>query len=253
LCYNCDEPYVQGHKCAHLFFLEAADYIVQEPPESDDEELEADSAANNLSISLAAIVGVRTEDTIQVYVQIGNVHCLALLDSGSTHNFVSGAVARSVGLRFEPRPGTGVTVANGDRVACRGLVRDVGIRIADEVFSVDCYSIPLDRWDMVLGVSFLRTLEPILWDFDNLCMAFTRVDHHVFWWGVGSTRHDVQSTRLHSVHADEQSVLAKLLDSFADVFAEPTGLPPARPCDHRIHLLPNTAPVAIRPYRYPQL
>jgi hypothetical protein len=28
LCYNCDEPYVQGHKCARLFFLEAADYTV---------------------------------------------------------------------------------------------------------------------------------------------------------------------------------------------------------------------------------
>jgi hypothetical protein len=87
LCYNCDEPYVQGHKCARLFFLEAADYIVQEPPESDDEEPEADSAANNPSISLAAIAGVHTEDTMQVYVQIGNVQCLALLDSGSTHKF----------------------------------------------------------------------------------------------------------------------------------------------------------------------
>jgi hypothetical protein len=29
--------------------------------------------------------------------------------------------------------------------------------------------------------------------------------------------------------------------------------PPARPCDHRIHLLPDTAPVVVRPYRYSQL
>ena len=44
-----------------------------------------------------------------------------------------------------------------------------------------------------------------------------------------------------------------LLASFQDVFEPPTGLPPARECDHRIHLLPNTTPVAVRPYRYPQL
>lgn len=31
LYYNCDEPYVQGHKCARLFYLEASDYIMEEP------------------------------------------------------------------------------------------------------------------------------------------------------------------------------------------------------------------------------
>ena len=44
-----------------------------------------------------------------------------------------------------------------------------------------------------------------------------------------------------------------LLAEFTDVFAEPVGLPPPRPFDHRIHLLPSTPPVAVRPYRYPQL
>jgi hypothetical protein len=95
-------------------------------------------------------------------------------------------------------------------------------------------------------------LGPILWDFDDLCMAFTRGGHRVFWRGIGSTRYDVQSTRLYAMDA-EKPLLDTLLASFDDVFADPQGLPPPRPCDHRIHLLPNTAPVAVRPYRYPQL
>jgi hypothetical protein len=135
---------------------------------------------------------------------------------------------------------------------CRGVAQDVGIHVADEVFAVDCYTIPIDRWDMVLGITFLRTLGPILWDFDDLCMAFTRGGHRVFWRGIGSQRFDVQSTRLYAVHT-EQPLLDTLLASYDGVFAEPQGLPPVRPCDHRIHLLLNTAPVAVRPYRYAKL
>ena len=48
-------------------------------------------------------------------------------------------------------------------------------------------------------------------------------------------------------------LLDRLLLQYDDIFAEPTGLPPQRPYDHRIHLLPGTAPTAVRPYRYPQL
>jgi hypothetical protein len=95
LCYNCDEPYVQGHKCARLFYLEAADYIVEEPPsDSEDAEPDTDNTPAQPSISLSAIAGISTATTMQVYVQVGGEQCIALLDSGSTHNFISGEVAR---------------------------------------------------------------------------------------------------------------------------------------------------------------
>ena len=53
--------------------------------------------------------------------------------------------------------------------------------------------------------------------------------------------------------ADPRTVLEELLQSYHDIFEEPRGLPPPRRHDHKIHLLPNTPPVAVRPYRYPQL
>jgi hypothetical protein len=56
------------------------------------------------------------------------------------------------------------------------------------------------------------------------------------------------------VSADtQQPLLDRLLQQHITIFNEPQGLPPARPYDHRIHLLPDTAPIAVRPYRYPQL
>ena len=32
LCYNCDEPYVRGHVCQRLVYLEAADYLDDDIP-----------------------------------------------------------------------------------------------------------------------------------------------------------------------------------------------------------------------------
>jgi hypothetical protein len=49
------------------------------------------------------------------------------------------------------------------------------------------------------------------------------------------------------------NLIQLLLAEFADLLAVPQGLPPTRALDHRIHLLPDTPPVAVRPYRYPQL
>jgi hypothetical protein len=48
----------------------------------------------------------------------------------------------------------------------------------------------------------------------------------------------------------ESKLMGELLQEFAPLFQEPTGLPSAWSRTHRIHLLPGTAPVAVRPYRY---
>lgn len=65
LCYNCDEQYVRGHKCARLFYLEASDYIVEEPEDNDDLVQSTTTAAEPSPIdpdapriSLNAITGI---------------------------------------------------------------------------------------------------------------------------------------------------------------------------------------------------
>jgi hypothetical protein len=55
---------------------------------------------------------------------------------------------------------------------------------------------------------------------------------------------------LHTTTAGD-SLLDGLLDVFTDIFIEPTGLPPVHVRDHHIVLKPGTAPVVVRPYRYP--
>jgi len=251
LCYNCDEQYIRGHKCPKLFYLEVTDFDDLDDTEHTSTEEHEDQPP---VISLHAIAGLTTNDTMKVNVKIGESVLCALLDSGSSSNFISLEAADHIGLHLHDSNGASVIVANGDRVACRGLARDVAARIGSEFFSVECYTIPLDCFDMVLGISFLKTLGPIIWNFDELCMSFWHRGHRVVWRGIGSPqRAKSPPGHIHALSTTEPPLLESLLNSFQDVFDPPTGLPPARDCDHRIHLLPQSAPVAVRPYRYPQL
>jgi hypothetical protein len=215
---------------------------------NDDSLLEETEEVDKPRVSLHAITGLATVETMQLTVRIGDQTLGALVDSGSTHSFISAAAACRLHLEPLLHPGLRVTVANGDRVASARICRDVHIFINDEEFITDLFVIPLGGYDMVLGVQWLRTLGPILWDFKQCHMSCWCDNHLVRWQGTAAR----QSRKVaNSIAA--QDLLNLLLEEFADVFAAPTGLPPPHRHNHRIHLLLDTAPVAVRPYRYPQL
>jgi hypothetical protein len=129
-----------------------------------------------------------------------------------------------------------------------------GPRHGTEEFALGFFGINLGGFEIILGVEFLRTLGPILWDFEDLYMAFNRGGQCLLWKGLASDRGDITELASRAVTATTaQPLLDDLLLQFVPVFEESCGLPSACPNDHRIHLLPGTAPVAVRPYRYPQL
>ncbi|SPT16744.1 unnamed protein product [Triticum aestivum] len=233
LCFNCDEPYTPTHVCPRLFYLETVDFTEEDaladeaaalPPQAAAEGAPAAAPATALVVSLHALAGIRDERTMLLPVTIHGERLVALVDTGSTHNFLPEATMRRLALQPTGGEQLRVTVANGDRLRCHGLAWDVPITIGGEHFSITCAGIDLGCFDIILGVDFLRTLGPILWDFDALMMTFWRLGRRIRWDGQNG-----------------------------DLFTEPQGLPPARAYDHRIHLLPGSAPVAVRPYRYPQL
>ena len=82
-------------------------------------------------------------------------------------------VAKRLGCRLHSIQGLHVTVANGDTVrvqkACQGLSWTVqGLKQM-----TDFLILPLQGCDLVLGVKWLKTLGPIVWDFQALTMRFT--------------------------------------------------------------------------------
>lgn len=101
--------------------------------------------------------------------------------------------------------------------------------------------LPLDNFDVVLGVNWLKTLGAIIWDFDNMTMTFNFNDQHVFLKGDTSSSQEVGHYLHAIIHRKDSSMeLQNLLQEFASIFKEPQGLPPHRSCDHRLILEDNT-------------
>lgn len=109
---------------------------------------------------------------MQLRVTLGTTNLIALLDSGSTDNFISESIVTRAGLMLEPHPGLHNEVANSHQVVSGGLCRGLPLYITGKRFQVDGLTIPLGGFDIVLGILWLRTLGPILWDFDHLHMTF---------------------------------------------------------------------------------
>lgn len=139
------------------------------------------------------------------------------------------------------------TVANGEKVACPGVIRQAVLSIDGSLFTVDLFVIPLAGYDMVLGTQWMASLGPIVWDFTERTMSFQYHGRTICWAGVPSS----PAPRIRVTTAASESLLDELLADFGDVFAEPKGLPLQHARDHTIVLKPDAPPVAVRPYRYP--
>jgi hypothetical protein len=122
---------------------------------------------------LNAITGTPSPKTMQI---VGVIHfhrVIVFINSGSTHNFVDTKLAASLGIQPQPQDGNTVQVVNGQEVASLGRSREVEVKLQGVVFRTDLFILPLAGCDAVLGIQWLRTLGPILWDFSALTMQFS--------------------------------------------------------------------------------
>ena len=150
-------------------------------------------------------------------VMVNGERLLALLDTGSTHNFLPASTMRRLALQPTGGEQLRVTVANGDRLRCHGIAQQVPILIGDESFAITCVGIDLGDYDFILGVDFLRTLGPILWDFDALTMTFWRQGRMVQWKGEGGTSPAFPSQLSTAIADSEPPLLAHLLQRHDDL------------------------------------
>jgi hypothetical protein len=100
-------------------------------------------------ISLHTIMGKDVPDTMKVYGLIGRSMSLVLINSGSTHNFVSLALAQL--LKLQPTEGGKLMVASGEKIKSLGKCIGVPLDLQGWKFQMDFYILPLEGYELVLG------------------------------------------------------------------------------------------------------
>jgi hypothetical protein len=163
LCFNCDEKFYRGHNkvCKRLFFVDSVD-------DDDDDKADALADIETPVFSLHAVASVPVGTPILLQVVLGNATLIALVDTGSTHNFIGEAAALRTRLAIRPRPRLTATIANSERVACPGVLRQAAISIEGMTFDIDLYVMPL----AVLGNQWMEPLGRIAWDVATHTFSF---------------------------------------------------------------------------------
>jgi hypothetical protein len=282
LCYNCNEKYFPGHKCKeqNLFMAIFEDIseedvdtpLVSESPEIIDITPPLDPPEVEPIISLNALTGFSTPQTLKLIDYIKHQKVIILVDSGSTHNFIHRRIAQETHFDIHVVNNFQIMITNGGSMKCGGRYENVRLQIGDYHLKSHMFSINMGGCDIVLGADWLRTLGPILMDFKALTMQFNQEGHQYKFQGITASSPEVISShrmekllkkghsgviaQLHAIQATNTPPMSHdlqaLISKHQMVFSTPQGLPPSRGIhDHSIPLVPEILPPNICPYCHP--
>jgi hypothetical protein len=169
-------------------------------------------------------------------------------------------------------------VPGGGELISDSMLPQYSYTIEGKNFTHDFHILPLKGYDVILGANWLKKFSPNFLDWQNKSISifhqgewFTLMDHQtrgkdciisakacskLLAQGAEAFVLQLNMPTTESVGSSQHSsnyeaAVTELLTEFSDIFSEPTGLPPARACDHSIPLKDGATPPNIRPYRMP--
>ncbi|XP_072056245.1 uncharacterized protein [Arachis hypogaea] len=288
LCFTCDEKFSPSHKCSskHYFIIQSVEELPPDqdlpeehlsPPVSTPDQDSTTEEPHHLSFN--ALSGVPSRKSIQFTGSIAGKQLRIIMDGGSSDNFIHPELSTMLALPIFPAPKFAVEVGNDALLHCEGEVCNVPFTIQGHTLSISTFVLSIASKELVLGDSWLETLDTHLVNYKDKFITFLAGDRLVTLqgekWQGPTQAHFSQFRRLFSVSAiaelytlqvqspetpvpsplDFPSTmppeLASLLTDFTTVFQIPHSLPPLRTHDHSITLFPNSSPVKVRPYQYP--
>lgn len=279
LCFFCREPFDATHaaKCTKRPKSQVNALVVNDlDVQLNDEvlaqlEMEDTLAQEFGTLSLNAISGTEVGEAFRLRALVKNKVMLILVDSGSSHSFISSNFLSAVGISSVSAEPKKVRVANGDIMISDQVVPALEWWVQGHTFSTDLRVLDFQAYDAILGYDWLKTHSPIIRDWEARTMEFSDKGKQIVLkgipppglavsalpvermakWLAGNDVWALAVVQAINPHQQEEAMIPEVqevLEEFQDVFEEPQGLPPKRVYDHAIPIIPNTIPVNARPY-----
>lgn len=144
-------------------------------------------------LSLHAIQGTTEFQTMRIRGETKNKEAIMPIDSSSSQNFIS--VGKALRLECWQRYQFGVTIEDSKKVKTTGKCKQVKWNIQRHNLLADFCVLPVKGYDAVLGVQWLTTLRPILWDFKKMTLQFQINSKWVTLRGIQPTQFDLASEK----------------------------------------------------------
>ncbi|KAL1555793.1 hypothetical protein AAHA92_11493 [Salvia divinorum] len=281
LCWHCPEKWVPGHSCKVKLLCYMDDDLEMAQKDDSGECFPNDEVITADLSHLHALDGKGSSKPFMVQGNVGRTAVQVLIDTGATLDFLHPRIAERLQLELTPIRPFRVLVGNGASLLCTHISRGTKLTLQGTLFLVDLHILAHHGPDVILGMKWLESLGKISADFVEKTLEFTMEGQAVFLRGMmpgpkqislhslsvltaQAAEHEfyeivsfdcnmglTDSSTSDEFPADLPSEVLTVLQGYRSVFDQPRGLPPSRLFDHRIHLLPNTKPVNVRPYRYP--
>lgn len=174
LCFLCDEPFTPGHVCKkpRLFMMLPSEGTEEDHldygDENNKEDLNGECEEQEAQITLHALSGHSTNNTIRSLGMAHGEFLRILMDSGSTNNFMDPQAAKKIRVVIKDANPLNVTVADRFKVSSHQACPKVSWSVQGEEFQTDFRVLPLGGIDAVLGVQWLRLFNLVTFDFHEL-------------------------------------------------------------------------------------
>ncbi|GKC01740.1 putative reverse transcriptase domain-containing protein, partial [Tanacetum coccineum] len=207
---------------------------------------------------------------------LNNHYASILFDTGADRSFISTTFSSLINIAPTPLENCyDVELADGKLVGIDTIIRGCTLNFLDHPFNIDLMPVELGSFDVIIGMDWLRRCHAVIVCDEKLVQVPYGNETLTFCGNKSSNGRESRLTVISCSKAQEymakgcQVFLAQIsakkeedksegkqikdvpiVRDFPDVFPEDLpGLPPARPVEFQIDLIPGAAPVARAPYR----